>query len=90
MFINQVLHTLPYIFLWQRSLYVNKDMADGMFKRKLIGMKAYASVRIAAGSAIFEVAAYGASHFGQLAANLMMAPCMKMHLNQIETFRLTQ
>ena len=61
-----------------------------MLKRKPMGMQADASVRIAAGSAIFEVASYGASHLCQLASNLMMAACAEMHLKEIIAVGLAQ
>ena len=47
------------------------------------GVEADAAVGIRTGGAVLEVAFDGAANLGQLAAYLMVTPCLELHLQQM-------
>ena len=66
---------MPKRILWQRSIDDNLLMADGMLELDVTGKERDASIGIATPRTVFEIAFDGATDGGELAANLMMAPC---------------
>jgi len=60
-----------------------------MFEANAAGMQADASIGVATRCAVFQIATNWTAHGRQLAADLVVAPCVKMYLKKGETIRVT-
>ena len=82
--VQYLLHGLPqFIIFGNRSSDLNQLFGYRMNKFNVSGMQTNAAIRIGARKAVFQIAFDGASHFGQLATDLMMTTCFEMNLKQI-------
>lgn len=79
----EVLEGLPNTRSGRRCVHLNLAMRHGMFKTNATRMKTYTAIGIAAGRSVFQVAAYGTTYGGQLAAYLMMTPSVKVYFQKV-------
>ena len=77
---------MPQTVFGKRCFHANFFFRHRMDKTNAARMQADAAIRIAARGTIFQVTFYRAADFGQLTTDLMMAPGLQIHFQQIIMF----